>query len=119
MWTAAAYGSANPTLSSHIIADLSKYLANTPSRVPFSDWYDCGTAATQGFKARPVVGGHFAVLAAELSGSGTGTVYTPSTPVPAGTYDVTVGGGRSGCNQYLSSSSCGTDLVDLYGSDDG
>ncbi|CAM0136248.1 unnamed protein product [Umbelopsis sp. WA50703] len=119
MWTAAAYGPSNPTLSSHIIADLSKYLANTPSRVPFSDWYDCGTAASDGFQARPVVGGHFAVLAVEASGSGTGTVYTPPTPISSGTYEVTIGGGRSGCNQYLSSASCGSDLVDMYSADDG
>ncbi|KAI8582627.1 hypothetical protein K450DRAFT_226152 [Umbelopsis ramanniana AG] len=119
MWTAAAFGPANPTLSSHIIADISKYLQNTASRVPFSDWYDCSTAASAGFLARPVVGGHFAILAAAKSGSGTGTISTPGTPFKAGTYTVKVGGGRSGCNQYLSSASCGSDLVDFYGSDDG
>jgi hypothetical protein len=120
MWTAAAFGPANPTLSSHILADLVKYLQNSPSRVPFSDWYDCGTAASVGFADRPVVGGHFAILAAAKSGSGTGTVFTPGNPFSAGTYTVTVGGGRSGCNQYLSSSSCtGGNLVDLYGNDDG
>jgi hypothetical protein len=34
-------------------------------------------------------------------------------------YTIQVSGGRSGCNTYLSTSSCGSDLVDLYGSDDG
>lgn len=119
MWTAAAFGPANPTLSSHLIADLSKYLQNTASRVPFSDWYDCGTAASQGFTARPVAGGHFAVLAVAKSGSGTGTVYTPPTPFTAGTYNVKIAGGRSGCNTFLSSASCGSDLVDFYSTDDG
>jgi hypothetical protein len=34
-------------------------------------------------------------------------------------YNIQVSGGRSGCNTYLSSSSCGSDLVDLYNQDDG
>lgn len=120
MWTAAAFGPANPTLSSHILADIVKYLQNSPSRVPFSDWYDCGTSASVGFSDRPVVGGHFAILAAAKSGSGTGPVTIPKTPFNAGTYTVTVAGGRSGCNQYLSSASCsGGNLVDMYGNDDG
>jgi hypothetical protein len=62
-WTAAAFGDANPTLRTNIIKDLANYLANTPSRVPFSDWYNTTSAASEGFQARPVVGGHFAILA--------------------------------------------------------
>jgi Domain of unknown function (DUF1793) len=65
VWTAAAFGDENPTLRKHILDDLSKFLQTTPSRVPFSDWYDTNTAESQGFKARPAVGGHFAMLALE------------------------------------------------------
>lgn len=67
MWTAAAFGDANPTLRKNIVNDLSKYLQSTPSRVPFSDWYDTTTSASQGFQARPVAGGHFSLLALNIS----------------------------------------------------
>jgi len=63
MWTAAAFGDANPTIRKNLIAALSRYLRFTASRVPFSDWYTTATANSVGFLARPVAGGHFAVLA--------------------------------------------------------
>ncbi len=63
MWTAAAFGDASPVLRTRIIENMAKYLRETPSRVPFSDWYNTATGKTQGFQARPVVGGHFALLA--------------------------------------------------------
>jgi len=63
VWTAAAFGDANPELKANIIKGLGKYLRETPSRVPFSDWYNTASGATVGFKARPVVGGHFAIIA--------------------------------------------------------
>lgn len=63
MWTAAAFGDASPVLRTHIIENMAKYLRETPSRVPFSDWYNTATGKTNGFQARPVVGGHFALLA--------------------------------------------------------
>jgi hypothetical protein len=65
VWTAAAFGDASPDLRKSIIDGLSKYLQATPSRVPFSDWYNTTNAVTEGFKARPAVGGHFALLALE------------------------------------------------------
>ncbi|ODN01574.1 hypothetical protein Ocin01_05084 [Orchesella cincta] len=63
MWTAAAFGDASPTLRSNVIANMAKYLRETPSRVAFSDWYNTATARHNGFQCRPVVGGHFALLA--------------------------------------------------------
>lgn len=62
-WTAAAFGEANPTLRKKIVEGLANYLADTPTRVPFSDWYNTTSAAGEGFLARPAVGGHFAILA--------------------------------------------------------
>ncbi|KAI9287619.1 DUF1793-domain-containing protein [Umbelopsis sp. AD052] len=69
VWTAAAFGDANPVLRKNIIEDLSKFLQTTSSRVPFSDWYNTTSAETEGFKARPAVGGHFALLALDLPAS--------------------------------------------------
>lgn len=63
MWTAAAFGDANPTLRSNIVRDLSLYLKFTASRIPFGDWYVTATANQVGFQARPVAGGHFSILA--------------------------------------------------------
>lgn len=41
-----------------------KWLSETPSRVPMTDWYDTNDGTTAGgFRARPVVGGVFAQLA--------------------------------------------------------
>jgi len=63
MWTAASFGDANPTLRQHVIENMAKYLRETPTRVPFSDWYFTATGRQVGFQSRPVVGGHFALLA--------------------------------------------------------
>jgi len=67
MWTAAAFGDVNPGLKSSLIEALGKMLRFTASRVPFSDWYVTATANQVGFQARPVVGGHFALLALEVA----------------------------------------------------
>lgn len=42
-----------------LIAPVAKYLRETPSRVPFSDWYDTVTGAYESFIARSVQGGMF------------------------------------------------------------
>jgi hypothetical protein len=42
-----------------LMAPIGKWLNETPSRVPLSDWYDTKTGKYQGFKARSVVGGVF------------------------------------------------------------
>lgn len=48
-----------------IFAALDRYLAESPTRVPFSDWFDTETAAQCGFCNRTVQGGIFAVLLAD------------------------------------------------------
>jgi hypothetical protein len=60
IWTAAWTDDA--TLRTQIIKDLLAYATSSPSRVPFSDWYDTKTAVKTGFQARPVVGAMFAPL---------------------------------------------------------
>lgn len=39
------------------------FAADGENSVPFSDWYDTDSGVTDGFQARPVVGGHLALLA--------------------------------------------------------
>lgn len=46
----------------HMIDALNRYLDETPSRCPFSDWYDSTDAHSVGFCNRAVVGGIFALL---------------------------------------------------------
>ena len=39
-----------------------KYAADGANNVPLSDWYDTLSGVSDGFKARPVVGGHLALV---------------------------------------------------------
>jgi Domain of unknown function (DUF5127)/Domain of unknown function (DUF4965)/Domain of unknown function (DUF1793)/Domain of unknown function (DUF4964) len=61
MWTA-AWQRKNTAVSTGLISDVYDFANTTTSRVPFSDWYDTISARQQGFQARPVVGGVFALL---------------------------------------------------------
>jgi hypothetical protein len=59
------------------------------------------------------------LIACQITGSGrqrwTFNLLSGKTNV----YNIEVSGGRSGCNTFLSSASCGSNLVDLYSEDDG
>jgi hypothetical protein len=60
MWTAAWLR--DHPVSELLVSALHQFANTTPSRVPFSDWYDTAANAQSGFQARPVVGGVFALL---------------------------------------------------------
>lgn len=63
MWIAALAGTKKE--GEEIIRSVYRYLVNTPSRVPFSDWYDAKTAKQMNFCNRTVQGGIFAILLKE------------------------------------------------------
>ena len=60
LWTAASTDDA--ALRQGFVDGIFNFADTSPSRVPFSDWYDTATALYQGFRARPVIGGVFAIL---------------------------------------------------------
>ncbi|PVH87153.1 glutaminase GtaA [Cadophora sp. DSE1049] len=61
MWTAAI---ASDSTKKMFISDLAKWINETPTNKALTDWYDVQTGDFGGgFTARPVVGGHFALLA--------------------------------------------------------
>lgn len=66
IWTAAATDTA--ALRQYLIDSLYRFYNTSPSRVPATDWYDTITDTQNGFQARPVVGGFFALLARLKSG---------------------------------------------------
>ncbi len=66
LWTAASTD--NTQLRQYFIDALYAFANTSPSRVPFTDWYDTINDTQNGFQARPVIGGLFSVLARIKSG---------------------------------------------------
>ena len=60
MWTAAM--APNQKVLARFIDPLYKYVNETPTRVPISDWYNTVTSRKTGFMARSVIGGHWMPL---------------------------------------------------------
>ncbi len=60
LWTAASTDDA--ALRQGFVDGIYNFADTSPSRVPFSDWYDTVSVLYQGFRARPVIGGVFAIL---------------------------------------------------------
>ncbi|MFS4092231.1 glutaminase domain-containing protein [Streptomyces sp. AF1A] len=60
MWTAAWLR--DHPVSDLLISSLYRFAHTSPSRTPFTDWYDTAANTRSGFQARPVVGGVFALL---------------------------------------------------------
>lgn len=63
LWVASFAGSKEKMRQ--LIAPLKNYLEETPSRVPFSDWYDSCSAMEMSFQNRTVQGGLFMPLLKE------------------------------------------------------
>ncbi|EIW76463.1 DUF1793-domain-containing protein [Coniophora puteana RWD-64-598 SS2] len=61
IWTAALV--TDTTVRNNLIDSVYAYIADGKNNMPFSDWYDTESGASSGFRARPVVGGHLAILA--------------------------------------------------------
>ena len=61
-WTMWAAAMAKPGQLASFAAPLAAYLRETPSRVPFSDYYDTETGTYEKFMARTVQGGVFMPL---------------------------------------------------------
>ena len=66
MWTAALTD--NSGLRQNLVDELFQFANTTPSRVPFTDWYDTISDTQVGFQARPVIGGIYSILARLNSG---------------------------------------------------
>ncbi|MBA2393108.1 MAG: DUF5127 domain-containing protein [Ktedonobacteraceae bacterium] len=66
IWTAGSTD--NAQLRQFFIDALYKFANTSPSRVPFTDWYDTINNTQNGFQARPVIGGLFSILARIKSG---------------------------------------------------
>jgi len=62
LWTA-AWLRREPDITRLLIESLYEFLTTSGSRVPFTDWYETTVGRQDGFQARPVVGGAFALLA--------------------------------------------------------
>ena len=84
MWTAAM---ANTAVKFRNISDLVwKYVNETPSRVPLSDWYNTdGNGSWVGFRARSVIGGHWMKVYVDKKlngdiGTGIGIVWNAEVP---------------------------------------
>ncbi|KAF8485559.1 DUF1793-domain-containing protein [Gautieria morchelliformis] len=60
IWTSAIV--TNATTRDMFVSRVNKYIASGVNSVPFSDWYETTNAKVQGFQARPVAGGHLALL---------------------------------------------------------
>ena len=60
LWTAASTD--DPLLRQSFVDGIYKFADTSRLRVPFSDWYDTISGQQQGFQARPVIGGVFAIL---------------------------------------------------------
>ncbi|KIM20840.1 hypothetical protein M408DRAFT_119277 [Serendipita vermifera MAFF 305830] len=60
IWTAATVSSTN--VRDQFIGAIYNYASNGKNKAPFSDWYETTTGEVTGFRARPVVGGHLALM---------------------------------------------------------
>jgi hypothetical protein len=63
LWTATL--AENPSDFRKLVSPVYRFVNESPSRVPLTDWYDTVTGKQQGFQARSVVGGVFVKMLAD------------------------------------------------------
>ncbi|KAI0092705.1 hypothetical protein BDY19DRAFT_1054180 [Irpex rosettiformis] len=84
IWSAATV--TDPIVRDLFITNLKKYITDGQSSAPLSDWYDTVQGKPNGFPARAVVGGHFALLTLSNSTPASGNgVPNSGTLTPQGT----------------------------------
>ncbi|KAI0832343.1 DUF1793-domain-containing protein [Trametes gibbosa] len=92
IWTAGLVTST--TVRDLFISSVRKYAADGKSSQPLGDWYETTDGSVEGFRARPVVGGHLALLALQRSkaivGRAGGDSVPPDAAEPTGSAPVTV-----------------------------
>lgn len=59
-----------------LISSVRKYAADGKSSQPLGDWYETTDGSVEGFRARPVVGGHLALVCSLLCYAPVGVVLT-------------------------------------------
>ena len=64
IWTAALVTSTS--VRDSLISSVRKYAEDGKSSQPLGDWYETTDGSVQGFRARPVVGGHLALVSSRL-----------------------------------------------------
>jgi hypothetical protein len=57
------------TTKNMFIDDVHRFVSNGLNTAPFSDWYDVSSGKYNAFRSRPVVGGHFALMAMDGPGN--------------------------------------------------
>jgi hypothetical protein len=75
LWTATL--TEDPSQFAALMDPIGKWLNETPSRVPLTDWYDSKTGAMMHFQARSVVGGVFIKALADKNLSEKWRKFTP------------------------------------------
>ena len=65
IWTAALVTST--TVRDLLISSVFKYASDGKSSQPLGDWYETTDGSVEGFRARPVVGGHLALVGSRQS----------------------------------------------------
>ncbi|KAK7470513.1 hypothetical protein VKT23_001939 [Stygiomarasmius scandens] len=90
IWTAGFV--TDPSVRDLLIGSVQKFASGGTSKQPLSDWYETEDGEAQSFRARPVVGGHLALLALNVTDTPTdtptGAEPTSTSSNPQGTSDL-------------------------------
>ncbi|CAL1700859.1 unnamed protein product [Somion occarium] len=110
IWTAALVTSTS--VRDLLISSVRKYAADGSSSQPLGDWYETTDGSVEGFRARPVVGGHLALLA--LSESSAIGEQTPGDSSQTSAGNLTSQGMRSSYGTSLMTIMCFLSLLRTF-----